>query len=49
VDAEICRLKKFKSSKVDRLKDLEDRVKQIDVFENIDSDKLVSALTQKDL
>lgn len=48
MDAERCRLQKFKSSKVDRLKDLEDKVKKIDVFENIDGDKLVAALTKKD-
>lgn len=48
LEAEKCRLMKFKASKVDRMKDLEDKVKKIDVFEAVDGDKLISALTKKD-
>jgi len=43
------RLAKFKSSKAEKLKELEDKVKKIDLFENIDGDKLIAALTKKDL
>jgi len=42
------RLAKFKSSKAEKLKELEDKVKKIDLFENIDGDKLIAALTKKD-
>ncbi len=48
LDAERGRLAKFKSSKAEKLKELEDRVKKIDLFENIDGDKLLTALTKKD-
>lgn len=48
LEADRCRLMKFKASKVDRLKDLEDKVKKIDVFQNIDGDKIIQALTKKD-
>lgn len=42
------RLAKFKSSKAEKLKELEDKVKKIDLFENIDGDKLIAALSKKD-
>lgn len=48
IDAERGRLAKFKSGKVEKLKELEDKVKKIDIFDNIDSDKLIVALTKKD-
>lgn len=48
LDAERGRLAKFKSSKAEKLKELEDKVKKIDLFENIDGDKLLTALTKKD-
>ena len=48
IDAERGRLQKFKNGKVEKLKELEDKVKKIDIFDNIDSDKLVAALTKKD-
>jgi hypothetical protein len=48
IDAERGRLAKFKSGKVEKLKELEDKVKKIDIFDNIDSDKLIIALTKKD-
>ncbi len=48
IDAERGRLNKFKSSKVEKLKELEDKVKKIDLFDNIDSDKLLIALSKKD-
>jgi hypothetical protein len=33
---------------VEKLKELEDKVKKIDLFDNIDSDKLLIALSKKD-
>ena len=49
LDADRCRLIKFKASKTDRLKELEERIKKIDVFDHIDSDKLISSLTKKEV
>ena len=48
LEAERGRLAKFKSSKAEKLKELEEKVKKIDLFENIDGDKLLAALTKKD-
>lgn len=48
LEAERGRLAKFKSSKAEKLKELEDKVKKMDLFENIDGDKLVAALSKKD-
>ena len=41
LEAERERLAKYKNSKAQRLKDLEDRVKKQEVFENIDIEKLI--------
>lgn len=49
LDAEKRRLTKFKTSKTERLTELEDKVKKIEVFEVVDSEKLVMALTRKDM
>ncbi len=48
IDAERSRLLNFKTSKVDKFKELELKVHKIELFENIDSDKLVQALRKKD-
>jgi hypothetical protein len=48
LEADRERLAKYKNSKAQRLKDLEDRVKKADVFENIDSEKLINVLGKKD-
>lgn len=48
LDAERERLAKYKNSKAQRLKDLEDRVKKADVFENIDTEKLINVLGKKE-
>jgi hypothetical protein len=48
LDAERGRLAKFKSSKAEKLKELEEKVKKIDLFDNVDGDKLLAALTKKD-
>ena len=48
LEAERGRLAKFKSSKAEKLKELEEKVKKMDLFENIDGDKLIAALTKKD-
>lgn len=47
IEADRSRLLKYKSSKAERLKELEDKVKKIEIFENIDSDKLLAALHRK--
>ena len=48
VEADRQRLYKYKHSKAERLKELEDKVKKVEVFENIDTDKLISVLAKKD-
>ena len=48
VEADRSRLNKYKTSKSERLKELEDQVKKIELFDNIDTDKLLMALTKKD-
>lgn len=48
LEADRERLAKYKNSKAQRLKDLEDRVKKADVFENIDTEKLINVLGKKD-
>jgi hypothetical protein len=48
IDAERVRLLNFKTKEASRLKELEVRVNKIDLFENIDTDKLLMALTNKD-
>ena len=48
VEADRSRLIKYKMSKSERLKELEDQVKKIEIFDNIDTDKLLIALTKKD-
>jgi hypothetical protein len=47
VEADRSRLNKYKTSKAERLKELEDKVQQIELFDNIDTDKLVAALHRK--
>ena len=48
LDADKRRLTKFKTSKTERLADLEAKVKKIEVFDVIDSERLVMALAKKD-
>ena len=48
LDADKRRLTKFKNSKTERLQELEDKVKKIEIFEVVNSEKLVMALTKKD-
>jgi len=48
VDAERVRLLNFKSTQFERLKELEAKVNKQDLFDNIDTDKLLIALTKKD-
>ena len=47
-EAERARLEKFKSSKGERLKELEEDNKNVDMFENVDVEKLLTALTKKE-
>lgn len=49
LESERERLAKYKNSKAQRLKDLEDRVKKQEVFENIDIEKLIDVLGKKDI
>ena len=49
LDADKRRLTKFKNSKTDRLLELESKVKKIEIFDAVDSEKLVMALTKKDM
>lgn len=48
VEADRQRLVKYKHSKAERLKELEDKIKKFEVYENIDTDKLISVLGKKD-
>ena len=48
VEADRQRLQKYKHSKAERLKELEDKIKKFEVYANIDTDKLISALSRKD-
>jgi hypothetical protein len=47
IEADRARLVKYKSSKAERLKELEEKVKKIEIFDNIDTDKLLGALHKK--
>lgn len=48
IDAERVRLLNFKTSQYDRLKELEVKVNKYDLFDNVDTDKLLMALARKD-
>ena len=48
IDAERVRLLNFKTNKVGYLKELEVKVNKMDLFENIDTDKLLLSLVSKD-
>ena len=48
VEADRQRLYKYKHSKAQRLKELEDKIKKFEVYENIDTDKLINVLGKKD-
>ena len=48
VEADRQRLYKYKHSKAERLKELEDKIKKFEVYANIDTDKLITALSRKD-
>ena len=48
VEADRSRLYKYKHSKAERLKELEDKIKKFEVYENIDTDKLINVLDKKD-
>ena len=48
VEADRQRLYKYKHSKAERLKELEDKIKKFEVYENIDTDKLINVLGKKD-
>ena len=48
VEADRQRLYKYKHQKAERLKELEDKIKKFEVYENIDTDKLISVLDKKD-
>lgn len=48
IDAERVRLLNFKTNKVGYLKELEVKVNKMDLFENIDTDKLLLSLVTKD-
>ena len=48
VEADRTRLYKYKHSKAERLKELEGKIKKFEVYENIDTDKLINVLDKKD-
>ena len=48
VESDRQRLYKYKHNKADRLKELEDKIKKFEVYENVDTDKLISVLGKKD-
>ena len=48
VEADRARLYKFKHNKAERLKELEGKIKKFEVYENIDTDKLINVLDKKD-
>ena len=48
VESDRQRLYKYKHNKADRLKELEDKIKKFEVYENIDTDKLINVLGKKD-
>ena len=48
VEADRQRLYKYKHSQTSRLKELEDKIKKFQVFDNIDLDKLLHVLERKD-
>jgi hypothetical protein len=48
VEADRARLYKYKHSKAERLKELEEKIKKYEVYENIDTDKLINVLDKKD-
>jgi len=49
IEAERSRLAKYKHSKAERLKELEDKIKKFEVYDNIDTEKLISVLSKKDV
>ena len=42
------RLKRYKDQNAERLKEYEDKLKKFEVYENIDTDKLINVLSKKD-
>ena len=42
------RLKRYKDQNAERLKEYEDKLKKFEVYENIDTDKLINVLGKKD-
>ena len=48
VEADRQRLYKYKHNKAERLKELEHKIKKFEVYENIDTDKLINVLGKKD-
>lgn len=48
VEAERSRLSKYKNSKAQRLKELEDQNNKNEIFQNVDTDKLIQILSKKD-
>lgn len=46
IESDRQRLAKYKVSKADRLKELEDKIKNFEVYENVDTEKLVNVLTR---
>ena len=47
IDAERSRLLNFKTSKVEKFKELEIKVHKYDLMDNVDTDKLISVLTKQ--
>jgi len=47
IEADRSRLVKYKSGGSEKLKELEEKVKKIEIFDNIDTDKLLGALHKK--
>jgi chromosome segregation ATPase len=48
IEADRQRLSKYKVSKAERLKELEDKIKNYEVYENVDTEKLVQVLVKQD-
>jgi len=48
VEADRQRLYKYKNSKQEQLKELTNKIKKFEVYENIDTDKLINVLGKKD-
>jgi len=47
IEADRARLTKYKTTNGERRKELEEKVKKIEIFDNIDTDKLLGALHKK--